>query len=372
MKCGKADLHRGKFGSNRKKGMNSFNGFYADKKVFVTGSTGFKGSWLCLWLTMLNARVSGYSLQPAPWQPLFSNLGLRHSMKQYDGDVTDSTSLKHALEEASPEIVFHLAAQPLVLESYKNPQATLFTNIQGTVNVLEACRSISSVKAIVVVTTDKCYLNTGALARYRESDSLGGKDPYSASKACAEIVTASYRDSFFLAQKIGVATARAGNVIGGGDFSPNRIVPDSIGLLRNNNPITLRNPKAIRPWQHVLEPLRGYLMLGENLFSAPEAFSSAWNFGPSDDGLRTVQNLAEKICRYWGSGSVVCAQNTSAPHEEKILALDTTKSRISLGWQPYLSFDSAVKETVQWYRDSGKTADIRKFTMDQINRVTQL
>ncbi len=351
--------------------MDGFNGFYANKKVFVTGSTGFKGSWLCLWLTMLNAKVIGYALKSTSWQPLFSDLKLDSFIAQFNGDITDASAIKIALEESSPEIVFHLAAQPLVLESYKNPQATFFMNIQGTVNVLEACRNVKSVKAIVVVTTDKCYLNTGALARYRESDPLGGRDPYSASKACAEIVAASYRDSFFLAQKTGVATARAGNVIGGGDFSPDRIVPDSISLLRKNDPITLRNPLSIRPWQHVLEPLRGYLMLGEKLFSAPEAFSSAWNFGPSDDGLRTVQDLAEKICFFWGSGSVVAMSNNSAPHEEKILALDTTKSRISLGWHPYLSFDAAVRETVLWYRDAAKQSDIRHYTKEQIERISQ-
>lgn len=351
--------------------MERFNDFYHGRRVLVTGSTGFKGSWLSLWLTMLGARVTGYALAPNRWQTLFGKLGFSKSIRQIDGDITDYPSVCSAVADSKPEVVFHMAAQSLVLESYKNPRYTFSTNVQGTVNLLEALRCAGSVQAIVVITSDKCYAGQGELTRFREGDPLGGKDPYSASKACTELVVASYRDSFFEHSNVGIATVRAGNVIGGGDWSPNRIVPDCINQLRKSEPITLRHPQAIRPWQHVLDPLRGYLMLGARLAETAQRFSAAWNFGPGDEACKPVRDLAQKICHVWGSGSIVEPPNRDAPHEEAFLALDTTKSRTVLHWQPYLEIDSSVFETVVWYRDVEQGADPLEKTTEQIERLTR-
>ena len=352
--------------------MNRFNDFYRGRRVLVTGSTGFKGSWLCLWLSQLDAIVTGYALPADTTQPLFAALDLPQKIRQVYGDITDRQALLSAVKNARPEIVFHLAAQPLVLESYKHPRLTFLTNSQGTVDLLDIVRCEGGVRAIVVVTTDKCYANKGIPVRFRESDPLGGKDPYSASKACSELIAAAYRDSFFLTKGIGIATARAGNVIGGGDYAPYRIVPDCISKLRGKEIVELRNPQAIRPWQHVLDPLGGYLLLGIKLVSDAHRFSEAWNFGPSDQSYKTVRELVEKICKRWGSGSFADAHEDSALHEEDLLALDTTKSSVHLGWHPLLDLDGAVSETVTWYRDVESGSNPLLTTIEQIDRLTDV
>jgi CDP-glucose 4,6-dehydratase len=352
--------------------MNRLKDFYSGRRVLVTGSTGFKGSWLCLWLSKLNAVVSGYALPPDSSQPLFEELRLTESINQIYGDITEKNAVLSAVQESRPEIVFHLAAQPLVLESYKNPCSTFFINAQGTVELLDALRYVDGIRAIVVITTDKCYFNQGIPIRYRETDPLGGHDPYSASKACVELITASYRDSFFSAKGTGIATARAGNVIGGGDNAPDRIVPDCINKLVCNDVINIRNPEAVRPWQHVLDPLAGYLLLGTKLAEAPAAFSSSWNFGPPERSCVAVIELVKKICRFWGSGDFKIAHDISAPHEESLLALDTTKSFFNLGWQPLIDFDTAVKETVYWYKSVSDGADPAAITAEQIDRLTDM
>lgn len=346
--------------------------FYRGRKVLITGSTGFKGSWLSFWLAHMQATVSGFALPPKPWQQLFHSLQINRLINQIDGDIIDAAGVARAVQLVQPEIVFHLAAQPLVRQSYRDPVGTFQTNILGTVNLLEALRQVSSVKAMVIVTSDKCYDLTSAAKPLLESDSLGGYDPYSASKACTELVTASYRDSFFLPNGVGIATARAGNVIGGGDFSPDRIIPDAINALRNGRPVAVRNPSSIRPWQHVVDLLQGYLLLGQQCAREPEQYSSAWNFGPGDNACLTVTALIEKVCSCWGGGSFVRADEQRAPHEASTLLLDTTKSRQLLGWQPNISFEEAVTETVRWYKAYEQGVAMQKITIEQLETVTAM
>ncbi len=327
-----------------------FSGFYKGKKVLVTGHTGFKGSWLCRWLLLLGAEVAGFSLDPYSHKDHFIIADLQNKMRDMRGDVRDKEVLGELFKSFQPDLVFHLAAQPLVRLSYAIPDITFETNIMGTVNVLENSRLQDSVKAAVIVTSDKCYENKEQIWGYRESDPMGGYDPYSCSKGCAELVASAYERSFFTGGEKGVATVRAGNVIGGGDWSADRLVPDCVRALLNKEPIILRNPHAVRPWQHVLEPLYGYLLLGERLFKEPKKFSGPWNFAPNPESQVPVGKLAETLVSLWGSGEVVDKSDPHAVHEASLLTLDFTKARFLLGWTPVLKLEDALSFTLDWYK----------------------
>ncbi len=341
-----------------------FDDFYRGKTVLVTGHTGFKGSWLALWLSQLGAKVVGYALAPARAEDNYVAAGVGELLEHHDADVRDQATLTQCFREVQPDVVFHLAAQSLVLQSYREPAATFDVNVQGTVAVLEAARLTQSVRSIVIVTTDKCYDNRHWPWPYRETDALGGHDPYSASKACAELVAASYRASFFGGAK--VATARAGNVIGAGDWADHRIVPDCVRALRAGEPIVLRHPNAVRPWQHVLEPLRGYLMLGARLYDDPSA-AEAWNFGPPTDEQVTVHALVEQVIASWGTGQLQVSEVEAAQKEAMLLALDISKAR-RLGWRPLLTWAEAVQMTVEGYRVTGGPAVVRAERLAAITR----
>jgi CDP-glucose 4,6-dehydratase len=338
---------------------------YRGLRVLVTGHTGFKGSWLSAWLKQLGAEVIGASL-PATSDSLFVAAQLASTLTHLEGDVRDRAWLERLVAEHKPDVVFHLAAQALVRESYDQPIETLATNVMGTAHVLEACRSQPSVRAIVVVTTDKVYENREWPWGYREADALGGHDPYSTSKACAELVTTSYRRSFFGREGPGVATARAGNVIGGGDWSKDRILPDIVRAVQANVPARIRNPRAVRPWQHVLEPLAGYLLLGEHLLSNSRSDLVAVNFGPRDEGAVPVLALAERFVAGLGRGSLdVQAVDPNAPKETMTLRLDATLARTALGWRPLLSVHDAVDWTAAWYREVMRDPTQAKPTMQR-------
>ena len=353
--------------------MNSNLGeLYKGKSVLITGHTGFKGSWLAVWLNLLGARVYGYALDP-PTEPSLFDVARVSSVLASDtrADLSDLPALKATLGRERPELVFHLAAQSLVRSSYISPGQTMASNIMGTVNLLEAARESDSVKALVLITTDKVYQNREWPFAYREVDALGGHDPYSASKAAAEIVAASYRASFFTGENghpAYIATARAGNVIGGGDWACERLVPDCLRAFARDEPVHLRFPDAIRPWQHVLDPLAGYLQLGERLLAPEgEAFAQAWNFGPDVTGDATVGKLADTVAQFWGSAAhVQKAPSSENPHEAGLLRLDSTLARTTLGWQPRWSFEQAVEQTVVWYQEWTRGGDMVSFTRDQI------
>jgi len=325
---------------------------YAGRRVFVTGHTGFKGAWLAEWLLTLGAEVTGYALNPPTEPSLFAALDLGARLKHVVADVRDRDRLVAEVQAVQPSVIFHLAAQPLVLRAYAQPHETFETNVMGTVNVLEAARACASVRAVVVVTSDKCYQNHEDDRPFRETDAMGGHDPYSASKGCAELVTASYRDSFF-ADGAAVASARAGNVIGGGDWAADRIIPDSVRALAAGEPIVVRNPDAVRPWQHVLEPLAGYLWLGARMLREGRGYEGAWNFGPTDDaGDRSVRWVVERFLGEWGTGSWITAGGTGTKlHEAHRLSLDSAKARGQLGWAPVWDAQTAVRRTASWYRE---------------------
>lgn len=345
-----------------------FYGFKG-KRILITGDTGFKGAWLALWLHQLDAEVFGYALPPEHEQGLFRLAGLEQIIRHCDGDIRDYGRLAQTMTDFQPEIVLHLAAQALVRKSYLTPKETFDVNVGGTVNVLEAIRSTPSVKSVVLITSDKCYRNKEWVWGYRENDELGGHDPYSASKAAAEIAISAYLDSFFRHNSaIGVASARAGNVIGGGDRALDRIIPDCIAALEENRPIIIRKPKATRPWQHVLEPLSGYLLLAARLLEDTGHYTGAWNFGPDTSSVRTVHELAQQIVGHWGSGEVRVVQETGAPHEANLLQLNTDKARIELGWQPKWSVNQTVAETVSWYRHVHDGHEARTLTLSQIKK----
>jgi CDP-glucose 4,6-dehydratase len=347
-----------------------FNGAFAGKKIFVTGHTGFKGSWLCEWLLQLGAEITGYSLPPETKPALFNQLGLKSRLNHIVGDIRDPAKLKRALQKAGPDFVFHLAAQPLVRESYAQPVETFETNLMGTVNLLEALRGLEKPCAAIFITTDKCYENREHHRGYREEDCLGGHDPYSASKATAEIAIASYRRSFFKNHPVKIASVRAGNVIGGGDWATDRIVPDCIRALKKNLPVPVRNKIATRPWQHVLEPLGGYLWLGakiSKLKTNDGKFCSAFNFGPNREANRTVRELVEGILNHW-PGRWADKSNPHAVHEAKLLHLETAKALRLLKWKPVWNFSETIKQTVVWYRATAKASELaHDFLLGQIS-----
>ena len=337
----------------------SFEDIFQRKRVLVTGDTGFKGSWLSLWLYDLGADVVGYALPPERDEDHFNVIGLEKIIHHIDGDIRDFTALKKVFSDFQPEFLFHLAAQAIVKFSYEEPKLTFDTNIGGSVNILEAVRLTPSLRSVIYVTSDKCYRNNEWIWGYRENDELGGHDPYSASKAAAEIVFSAYMDSFLNEREgFGAASVRAGNVIGGGDWAWGRIVPDCIKALRSGQPIILRNPNSTRPWQHVLEPLSGYLLLASEIYRNPVKYSGAWNFGPRGESIRTVQDLAERIVGFWGSGEIQVNIQTGAPHEARLLHLNCDKAQQILNWHPRWDFDRAVDEATYLYKEalSGKLA----------------
>jgi CDP-glucose 4,6-dehydratase len=351
--------------------------FWAGKRVFLTGHTGFKGSWLGLWLTHWGAQVTGYSLDPPTEPNLFTIGRLRERLVQhYRADIGDLPTLQAAVAHAEPEIILHLAAQSLLTLSYREPLRTYATNVMGTVHVLEAARHVPSVKAMVLITSDKCYEDTPDFPHpYRESDRLGGHDPYSASKACAELAIASYRASFTSGAEGGtaIASGRAGNVIGGGDWAKDRLVPDCIRAFSKGEPVVLRYPEAVRPWQHVLEPVSGYLTLAECLFNGGGArYASAWNFGPSPTAESTVGQVATRAAQTWGNGVEVQIDRAGAVHQEThLLRLDSSKAHTEIGWRPRWSLDRSIDETVHWYRAWRSNNDMQHFSARQIEDYLQ-
>lgn len=347
-------------------------GFWREKRVFLTGHTGFKGGWLSLWLQQLGAKVTGYALRP-PTQPnLFDKACVEAGMVSITGDIRDGAKLLAAIREASPDIVIHMAAQPLVRRSYTDPVETYSTNVMGTVHLLEAVRQCASVRAVVNVTTDKCYENREWLWSYRENEAMGGYDPYSSSKGCAELVTAAYRNSYFNTKnqsqhQLALASARAGNVIGGGDWAEDRLVPDIIGAFSRSEPVMIRNPHAIRPWQHVLEPLRGYLTLAERLFIGGSAYADAFNFGPREDDVQPVEWIVRQLAAKWGESAVWRVDGANHPHEASLLRLDVSKAAHILAWRPVLNLNEGLQLTVDWARAHLDGQNMQAFTHAQIN-----
>jgi CDP-glucose 4,6-dehydratase len=346
--------------------------YWQGKRVFVTGVTGFKGAWLGLWLEQMGAQVCGYSLPPPTSPSLFERARMQDDGHWIEADIRDVARLTREIGDWKPEVVFHLAAQSLVRVSYGKPLETFETNVMGTANLLEAARATPSVRAVVVVTTDKCYENREWVWPYREVDALGGHDPYSASKACAELVTASYRQALFGSKGAAIATARAGNVIGGADWATDRLVPDIVSAIVGRRTAAIRNPASVRPWQHVLEPLSGYLTLAEHLLTQGHAFGEAWNFGPSADSIQSVSTVANELCTAWGGEASWTHDASQHPHEAGILALDSSKARGRLGWRPRLEYRDAIRWTVEWYKAFHAGGDARALTLDQIRRYEEL
>ncbi|WP_263704044.1 CDP-glucose 4,6-dehydratase [Bacillus thuringiensis] len=346
--------------------------FWNKKKVFITGHTGFKGSWLTLFLTSLGAEVVGFSSHPPSIPNLFEQGNVAKECITIHGDITDYDSLFHALKQHNPDILFHLAAQPIVTTSYKNPIETFKTNVLGTVHVLEAAKHIDSIRGIINVTSDKCYENDGSGNQaFVESDRLGGFDPYSASKACAELVATSYQKSFFRTNTQKLASVRAGNVIGGGDWAEDRLFPDIIRAYLQDGTLTIRNKNAIRPWQHVLDPLHGYILLAEKLWTDAK-YAEAWNFGPLNEPNRTVHDVIQSIINLWNKPLTILSPPTNIPYESPILTLDSTKAVNKLGWTPKLSTDHSITWTVDWYKKYASGENIESFTRQQIDAFKNL
>jgi CDP-glucose 4,6-dehydratase len=346
--------------------------FWKGRRVFMTGHTGFKGGWLSLWLQSLGAELTGYSLE-APTDPsLFVSANVAADMTSIIGDIRDGEALMRAVREARPEVVIHMAAQPLVRYSYAHPVETYSTNVMGTVHLLEAVRATDTVRAVVIITSDKCYENQEWIWGYRENEPMGGYDPYSNSKGCAELVVSAYRSSYFSPAERGrhgvaVASARAGNVIGGGDWAQDRLIPDILAAFEQGKIVTIRNPHAIRPWQHVLEPLRGYLTLAEHLCQSRSSYAEGWNFGPNDEDTKSVGWIVEKMAEIWGNGAKWQVDGGEQPHEASYLKLDISKARSRLDWQPALRLDEALSLTADWAKQRQTGADIRQLTLKQIN-----
>lgn len=351
--------------------------FWQGKRVFLTGHTGFKGSWLSLWLQQLGAEITGFSLLPPTDPSLFALAHVEQGMTSIIGDIRDSVSLLSAMRDAAPEIVIHMAAQSLVRLSYVEPVETYSTNVMGTVNVLEAVRQIKSVRAVVNVTSDKCYENKEWLWGYREDEAMGGFDPYSSSKGCAELITKAYQNSFFHATKydqhqVALASARAGNVIGGGDWAHNRLVPDIITAFENQQAVQIRNPDSIRPWQHVLEPLRGYLVLAERLYVEGSIFAGGWNFGPYSEDVQAVEWIVQQLAQKWSDGASWQIDRNAHPHEATYLKLDISKAEKHLNWRPVLRLDQTLDLIVEWAREKQKGTNLRALTQEQIRNYQTL
>lgn len=350
--------------------------FWENRKVFVTGHTGFKGSWLCLWLNSLGAEVTGYSLEPNTNPSLYDLCNINELIsKSIIGDIKDGEGLKRALQSSQAEIVIHMAAQPLVRESYNNPVETYATNVMGTVNILEAVRETSTVRSVVNVTTDKCYENKEWVWGYRETEPLGGHDPYSSSKACSELVTSAYRNSFFTnmpnGRVVSLASARAGNVIGGGDWATDRLIPDCITALLTGNRIKIRNPESIRPWQHVLEPLSGYLLLAEMLYKNGQQYAGSWNFGPSDVDAKPVEWIVKKMCEKWGNDVDYTVDPSPQVHEAKYLKLDCSKATLELGWSARWNLETALDKIIEWNKEFDMQGNILNICIRQIEEFTR-
>jgi CDP-glucose 4,6-dehydratase len=352
-----------------------FNAFYRGKKVFISGHTGFKGSWLCLWLHSLGAEVIGYALRPPTDPSLFEVCKIDRLVRSTIADVRDAKSLTEVMFEAQPEIVIHMAAQPLVRDSYKVPVETYAINVMGTVNLLEAVRLSKSVKAVINVTTDKCYENKEWVWGYRENEPLGGYDPYSNSKACSELVTSAYRSSYFnpkvyASHGVGVASARAGNAIGGGDWAVDRLIPDCVRAILKGEKVVIRNPQSIRPWQHVLEPLSSYLKLAQKLYEDGPRYAGAWNFGPDDSDAKPVEWIVKRFCTKWGSGASYRIEEGNHPHEANYLKLDCSKAKFELGWRPRWTLDRAIDSIIEWTRAYKENRDVKTVCLRQIEEYT--
>lgn len=341
-------------------------GFWSGKRVLVTGHTGFKGSWLSLWLHQLGARVTGLALHPHTDPSLFALAGVDSCVDSIMGDVRDRRTVQRAFESCDPEVVFHLAGQALVSHAYEQPVGTYGTNVMGTANVLAAARHRPSLRSMVMITSDKCYRNREWSRGYVESDELGGRDPYSASKAAAELVIRSFRDSWFSEGPTRVASVRAGNVIGGGDWSDDRLIPDIMTSIGRGSTVRIRRPRAVRPWQHVLEALSGYLLLAEELWNAPDRAACSWNIGPNLDQCRPVEWIVERLTREWGGGASWEADAEDFPHEDTFLRLDCAKIKNTLGWEPSLDLETALEWIVHWYRAYHSGEDLRSVTLQQI------
>ncbi len=343
-----------------------FNNIYQNKKVFLTGHTGFKGSWLALWLKSLGADVLGYALEPNTKPSMYEELKIGEKINSVFGNILDREKLEKTMLDFQPDIIFHLAAQPLVRLSYSEPIMTYETNVIGSLNVLEAARKCSSVKAFVNVTTDKCYENKEINRGYREDEPMGGYDMYSSSKGCVEIMSSSFRRSFLQEEgTYAMATARAGNVIGGGDWALDRLIPDCVRSINNNIPIEIRNPVAVRPWQHVLEPLSGYLLLGEKLLTEGKKYAEGFNFGPNEDSVLTVADVAQRATKAYGKGEVIVGEK-SPLHEAGLLMLNIEKAERVLGWTPTFTADEAIKNTIEWYKKFYNNEQMYEFTIEQI------
>lgn len=351
--------------------------FYKGKKVFITGHTGFKGSWLALWLANMGAQVTGYALEPVVQPNIYNLCNVKENIKSIIGDIRNQKQLYQSMFEAKPEIVFHLAAQALVPYGYEYPVETFETNVMGTVNILESVRRIGSIKSVILVTTDKCYRNQESFWGYRENDPLGGYDPYSSSKACSELVIEAYRNSYFNKNDykihgVGIASVRAGNVIGGGDFSEKRLIPDIVKSILSEEEILLRNPNAIRPWQHVLEPLSGYLELAKRLYEEGGSYSEAWNFGPTDTVNYSVKNIVDKMINLWGKTLKISVEKNSI-YETNSLKLDVYKANQYLGYKSRLTMDETLEWVVEWYQKYESDAlKLKELTMQQIQFYSQL
>ncbi|MBM3255641.1 MAG: CDP-glucose 4,6-dehydratase, partial [Candidatus Omnitrophica bacterium] len=329
------------------------NTFWKNKKVLITGHTGFKGSWLCLWLNSLGAHVTGYALDPPTKPSLFELCRINSMVRSVIADIRDIKSLKNTVLSARPEIVIHMAAQPIVRDSYKKPLETYSTNLMGTINLLEVLRNYKGVKAVINVTSDKCYENKERLSGYCENDPLGGYDPYSSSKACSELITAAYRNSFFNPNEyqlhgVAIATARAGNVIGGGDWAQDRLIPDCLRAILKGIPVIIRNPRARRPWQHVLEPLAGYLVLAQKLYQSGPRYGQAWNFGPAGENIKSVEWIVARICRKFSKNASYNIDKSHHPHEATYLKINCSKARRILGWKPIWGTETAINKIVSW------------------------
>ena len=340
--------------------------FWSGKRVFITGHTGFKGSWLSLWLQSMGAHLYGFALQPPTIPALFHEARVDQNMVSIIGDIRNYDLVSKSIETYKPEIIFHMAAQPLVRYSYKAPVETFEVNTMGTVHILEAARHVGSIKAIVNVTTDKCYENRELDWDYREDEAMGGYDPYSSSKACSELVTSAYRRSFFQENNIALASARAGNVIGGGDWASDRLIPDILRAFEKSKPVTIRNPYSIRPWQHVLEPLSGYLTLAEELYLNGQACSESWNFGPYPDDARSVQWIVDHFVKTWGRGVSWTMTDEHHPHEAGFLKLDISKAETRLKWSPKWDLKTAIDKIIDWHLQWLDGADVQSKCLEQI------